>query len=73
MNEPKDVFIEILNNIEKNSSLSLKKIADIINTNENRIKPIIDIYLKYNFIDHTDYNQTYKITKIGKDYIKIKS
>ena len=73
MNKSKDVFVEILTNIEKNKSLSLKKIADCLNTNENEIKPIISIYIKCNFIKTSNQNHGYQITKIGKEYLNIKS
>ncbi|MCK4938558.1 MAG: hypothetical protein KAR85_08140 [Methanosarcinales archaeon] len=73
MGESKDVFIDILNKIEKRKSISLRQIANEMNLNENEVKPIIEIYLKHNFIDNSNKQKIYQMTKAGKDYLRIKS
>jgi RIO-like serine/threonine protein kinase len=73
MSGPNEIFIAVLQDIENKNVLSLKKLAEDLNLSENKVKPIVDIYLKYKFIDYSDNNQTYYITNIGKDYLKIKS
>ena len=73
MSEPSEIFIAVLQDIENKKLISLKKIAEDLNLSENKIKPIVDIYLKYKFIDYFDNNSTYYITNVGKDYLNIKS
>ena len=73
MSGTKEIFIAVLQDIEKKKFTSLKKIATDLNSNENKVKPIVDIYLKYKFIDYSDNHQTYHITNVGKDYLNIKS
>jgi len=73
MSETKEIFIAVLHDIEKKNFTTLKKIAKDLNSNENKVKPIVDIYLKYKFIDNSDNHQTYHITNVGKDYLNIKS
>lgn len=73
MAETNEIFVDVLRDIETKRSISLKKIANDLNFNENKIKPIVDIYLKYKFIDHSDNHQAYYITNIGKDFLNIKS
>jgi len=73
MGETKEIFIDVLQYIENKKFSSPKKIAVDLNLNENKVKPIIDIYLKYKFIDKSNNHQTYHITNVGKDYLNIKS
>lgn len=73
MGESKDVFIDILNKIEKHKFISLRQIADYMNLNENEVKPIIEIFLKHNFINNSSQQKIYQMTKLGRDYLKIKS
>ena len=73
MGETKELFIDVLQYIENKKSISLKKIAVDLNLNENKVKPIVDIYLKYKFIDKSNNHQTYHITNVGKDYLNVKS
>ena len=73
MGETKEIFIDVLQYIENKKFISPKKIAVDLNLNENKVKPIVDIYLKYKFIDNSDNHQTYHITNVGKDYLNIKS
>lgn len=73
MGETKKIFIDVLQYIAKKKVISQKKIAGDLNLKENKVKPIVDIYLKYKFIDYSDNNQTYHITNVGKDYLNIKS
>ena len=73
MGETKEIFIDVLQYIENKKFISPKKLALDLNLNENKVKPIVDIYLKYKFIDHSNNHQTYHITNVGKDYLNIKS
>lgn len=73
MGETKEIFIDVLQYIGKKKFINPKKIAIDLNLKENKIKPIVDIYLKYKFIDYSDNHQTYHITNVGKDYLNIKS
>lgn len=73
MSGTKEIFIAVLQDIKKKRFISPKKIAEDLNLNENKVKPIVDIYLKYKFIDYSDNHQTYHITNVGKDYLNIKS
>ena len=73
MSGTKEIFIAVLQDIKKKKFISPKKIAEDLNLNENKVKPIVDIYLKYKFIDNSDNHQTYHITNVGKDYLNIKT
>jgi predicted transcriptional regulator len=73
MSGTKEIFIAVLQDIKKKRFISPKKIAEDLNLNENKVKPIVDIYLKYKFIDYSDNHQTYHITNVGKDYLNIKT
>lgn len=73
MGETKEIFIDVLQYIGNKKFTSPKKIAVHLNLEENKVKPIVDIYLKYKFIDKSNNHQTYHITNVGKDYLNIKS
>lgn len=61
---------KIIKYIESNKEKSVGHIASYLKESEEEIIQIIELLLQYKFINLADH---YHITKVGRDYLKIKS
>lgn len=70
MGVSEEIFDSVMIYLDKNKGADLKQISLHLNLKEEELKPIIDLLLAYNFINNSN---GYKITKMGREYLKVKS
>lgn len=70
MGVSEELFDSVMIYLDKHKGADLKQISLHLKLNEEELKPIIDLLLTYKFINNSD---GYKITKMGREYLKVKS
>jgi predicted transcriptional regulator len=60
----------VIHYIDKNKGTRSEKIASHLNLRENEVASIIQFLMEYKFIGNS---HGYLVTKVGRDYLKIKS